>query len=104
MLWFESFKQDKIWQVDVFTLARLFEIKDIVSLCFVKILKVNITNMLLVFDEKMCAKDSHIFSTKIYSNFLLIWLLFHRVKWEIFIFHKWRSKNILIFVLPYTTN
>ena len=50
------------------TRARLFKINDIVSSCFVKILKVNITNTLLFFVEKnvriFCtAKDSHIFPT-----------------------------------------
>ena len=33
--------------------AQLFEINDVVSLCIVKILKVNITNTLLFFVEKM---------------------------------------------------
>ena len=31
------------------------------------------------------------------QNFCWIWLLFHRVKWKIFIFHEWRkTKNLYL--------
>ena len=44
-------------------MGRLFEINKVVSLCFVKVLNVNITNTLLFFVVKI-AKDSNIFPTK----------------------------------------